>query len=255
MMSMDLPPEQEPGPPAPERRGWKFFVPLVTAAAGLMFAMSFSAAQGTDLRSERDLPALIVERDENVATKAQQVEVLQAQVDGLAEEAAPADERLSALKQQAERVADTAGSTAIGGPGISVSLTDAPVTGDTLPDGFSPDDVVVHQQDVQAVVNALWAGGAEGMMIQDQRVISTSAVRCVGNTLILQGRVYSPPYVITAIGDVSGMEASLELDPTVSIYREYVDAVGLGYDVRYHDSLEFPAYAAPVDLEHAVALR
>ena len=44
------------------------------------------------------------------------------------------------------------------------------------------------------MVNALWAGGAEAMQIMDQRVISTSAVRCVGNTLILQGRVYSPPY-------------------------------------------------------------
>ena len=38
-------------------------------------------------------------------------------------------------------------------------------------------------------------------MIQDQRIIATSAVQCVGNTLLLQGRVYSPPYVIKAIGD------------------------------------------------------
>ena len=67
-----------------------------------------------------------------------------------------------------------------------------------MPAGADPDDYVIHQQDVQSVVNALWAGGAEAMMLQDQRVISTSAVRCVGNTLILQGRVYSPPYVITA---------------------------------------------------------
>lgn len=255
MMSMDVPHEQDPATPARQRRGWKFFVPLVTASAGLMFAMSFTAAQGTDLRSERDLPALIVERDASVADKAQRVEELQSDVDDLAEELAPADARLADLKQEAALVAGGAGATPIEGPGLSVSLTDAPVTGDTLPDGISPDDVVVHQQDVQAVVNALWAGGAEGMMIQDQRIISTSAVRCVGNTLILQGRVYSPPYVITAIGDVTGMGAALELDPTVAIYRQYVDAVGLGYDVRYHPSLEFPAYTAPVDLEHAVALR
>ena len=82
------------------------------------------------------------------------------------------------------------------------------------------------------MVNALWAGGAEAMMLQDQRVISTSAVRCVGNTLILQGRVYSPPYVITAIGDVQGMRAALDADPAVTIYRQYVDALGLGYDVE-----------------------
>ena len=77
------------------------------------------------------------------------------------------------------------------------------------------------------MVNALWAGGAEAMMLQDQRVISTSAVRCVGNTLILQGRVYSPPYVITAIGDVEGMRQRLDADPSVTIYRQYADLLGL----------------------------
>ena len=51
------------------------------------------------------------------------------------------------------------------------------------------------------MVNALWQGGAKGIKVMDQRLISTSAVRCVGNTLILQGRVYSPPYKVTAVGD------------------------------------------------------
>ena len=69
-------------------------------------------------------------------------------------------------------------------------------------------------------------------MLQDQRVISTSAVRCVGNTLILQGRVYSPPYVITAIGDVRAHAPDARTPTLVTIYRQYVDAVGLGYDVR-----------------------
>ena len=100
-----------------------------------------------------------------------------------------------------------------------------------MPAGVDPDDYVIHQQDVQAVVNALWAGGAEAMMLQDQRVISTSAVRCVGNTLILQGRVYSPPYVITAIGDRDAMRAALDTDPAVANLRDWSIAVGLGYDV------------------------
>src|SRR5512141_500619 len=46
-------------PEAP-RLGWRVLVPVVTAAAGLMFAMSFQAAQGDDLRADRDLPSLIV---------------------------------------------------------------------------------------------------------------------------------------------------------------------------------------------------
>jgi uncharacterized protein YlxW (UPF0749 family) len=112
---------------------------------------------------------------------------------------------------------------------------------------------VVHQQDVQSVVNALWAGGAEAMMLQDQRVISTSAVRCVGNTLLLQGRVYSPPYVITAVGDVTGMRQKLDADPSVTIYRQYADLLGLRYDVEDKARLSLPAYAGSLDLVHARA--
>ena len=47
----------------------------------------------------------------------------------------------------------------------------------------------------------------------DQRLIATSAVRCVGNTLLLQGRTYSPPFVITAIGDADAVRAQLAASP------------------------------------------
>ena len=119
-----------------------------------------------------------------------------------------------------------------------------------MPDGFTADDLVVHQQDVQAVVNALWAAGAEAMTLMDQRVISTSAVRCVGNVLILQGRVYSPPYTVTAIGDPAALERALERSSALRIYREYVDAVGLGYEVTRSRSVTMPAFDGPVALDH-----
>ena len=88
------------------------------------------------------------------------------------------------------------------GPGLVVTLNDAQRDAEgRFPRDASPDDLVVHQQDIQAVLNALWSAGAEGIQMQDQRIIGTSAPRCVGNTLLLNGRTYSPPYVITAIGD------------------------------------------------------
>ena len=92
-----------------------------------------------------------------------------------------------------------------------VSLNDAQRDAEgRFPRDAAPDDLVVHQQDVQAVLNALWSAGAEGIQMQDQRIIATSAPRCVGNTLLLNGRTYSPPYVITAIGDVGAMQAALD---------------------------------------------
>src|SRR5690606_26993001 len=133
--------------------------------------------------------------------RAAEVTRLQDEVSALTERTTDRDEAVAGILESAERYAQEAGTVAVSGPGVAVSLTDSPLRGDQIPEGRTVDDLVVHQQDVQGVVNALWRGGAEAMMIQDQRVISTSAVRCVGNTLILQGRVYSPPFVITAIGD------------------------------------------------------
>ena len=82
------------------------------------------------------------------------------------------------------------------GPGLVVTLDDAQRDAEgRFPGDASPDDLVVHQQDIDAVLNALWSAGAEGIQMQDQRIIATSAPRCVGNTLLLNGRTYSPPYV------------------------------------------------------------
>ncbi len=132
-----------------------------------------------------------------------------------------------------------------------MTLADAPRSADrVLPEDASPDDLVVHQQDVQAVVNALWLGGAEAMQIMDQRVITTSAVRCVGNTLILQGRVYSPPFQITAIGDPQRLSEALDTSEGVAVYRYYADTFGLVYGMGEMTDVRLPGYDGSLDLLH-----
>jgi uncharacterized protein YlxW (UPF0749 family) len=235
---------------------WSALVPVVALSAGALFATSASTAGGNDLRSTAaDLPDIIRDRTRDNAQAAEQVRRLQAQVDQLSSDQAPGDVRLTQLTREAESLTTVAGTAPVTGPAVSVSLTDAKIPSDQLPEGFNVDDMVVHQQDVQAVVNALWAGGAEAMMLMDQRVISTSAVRCVGNTLILQGRVYSPPYVISAIGDPGALQRSLDRSPQIGIYRQYVDALGLGYEVKTSSEQTFPAYSGSVNLEFATVAK
>jgi len=231
---------------------WSLLVPVVGVAAGLLFATSAQTAKGTDLRpSGTDLADVIRAQTRAVQARTEAVRSLREQVDRLTQQSAPGNSAVTQLQQRSAALAPVAGTEAVRGPAITVTLNDAKRSAASLPQGFTADDIVVHQQDVQGVVNALWAGGAEAMMLQDQRVISTSAVRCVGNTLILQGRVYSPPYVIRAIGDVQGMQQSLDTNPTVSIYKQYVDVLGLGYDVKTSNVATFPAYTGTTSLTHA----
>jgi uncharacterized protein YlxW (UPF0749 family) len=235
--------------------GWAAVVPVVAVGAGLLFATSAQISQGTDLRSSgrSDLVDVVRAQDRAVRERAASVQQLQGEVDALTARAAPGSARVARLRAEAARLSLTVGTQAVTGPALSVTLDDAKRTAASLPKDFTADDIVVHQQDVQSVVNALWAGGAEAMMLQDQRVISTSAVRCVGNTLILQGRVYSPPYVIQAIGDVSTMRGALDKSPPVTIYRQYADLLGLVYDVNSKDRATFPAYAGSLGLLNARA--
>ena len=135
---------------------------------------------------------------------------------------------------------------------LGFRLNDAPKRPDGgLPQGVRPDDVVVHQQDVQAVVNALWAGGAEAMTIMGVRVSSTSAVRCGGNTLLLGGRVYSPPFEVTAIGDPDRMRAALDASDGVTALREAAAAFGLSYQETTRAEVTLPAYDGSTDLQYA----
>ncbi|QXT62590.1 DUF881 domain-containing protein [Tessaracoccus palaemonis] len=220
---------------------------LVCLLAGLMMTVSAIAARGEDLRSDReaDMRDLIVSQGQRNEQLRGQSSELSDEVDALTD-AASGDEDLSGEVTAAERAA---GLTAVYGPGLRVTLDDAPL--DVKPAGVDDDDLVVHQQDIQGVVNALWSGGAEALTIQGQRVIATTGIKCVGNTVVLHGVPYAPPYVIEAIGDQAALEAALENDRTVQIYRQYVAAYGLGYSVSAVDELDAPDYSGSVGLTHA----
>lgn len=242
------------GQPGPRRRRWSVLVPVIAALAGLLFTTTARTAAGTSLRDDRrpELTRLIEERQAVVGERAAEEERLRRQVEDATRAQAGTGGPIAEAQQRADALRPAAGFTAVHGPGVRVVLDDAPRRPDgSLPAGARPDDVIVHQQDVQSVVNALWAGGAEAMVIMDTRVISTSAVRCVGNTLLLHGRVYSPPFEIQAIGDPNRLLAALDADQGVSAFRSAASAFGLGYLAETVPDIVAPAHSGSAALDFA----
>ncbi|WTP58868.1 DUF881 domain-containing protein [Streptomyces phaeochromogenes] len=226
----------------------------VFALAGLIFFTSFNTAKGTNIRTDASLlklSDLIQERshkngqlDESNGSLREDVETLAERDSGStkAEEA-----KLAALEKNA-------GTQKLKGEALTVTLNDAPPNATAKLPGYpepQPDYLVIHQQDLQAVVNALWQGGAKGIKVMDQRLISTSAVRCVGNTLILQGRVYSPPYKIQAVGDPEKLQKALSASKAIQNYMVYVNVYGLGWKVDEDGTVTLPGYSGTVDLHYA----
>lgn len=224
---------------------------MVFAVAGALFVASGVTSFAGDIRKDTTggLRAAISERAQYAQTLAGEVDGLQLRMESLRAMGDPGP----ALIRTEEQIADLApavGLTEVTGPGVTVELNDAPIP-DPMPDDTTGDDYIVHQQDVQGVVNAMWRAGASGVTVMGQRIINTSAVRCVGNTVILQGRVYSPPFVITAVGNVAAIEFELERDPTVQSFRDWSQIVGLGYQQQSFLSATLPAYTGPLNLDYA----
>lgn len=233
---------------------WRLLVPAAFLLAGALFVTSAVNSDGTDLRAGRygDLDSLVREHK-------QQTDDLQARANLLAEEIDELSAQVGAggverATARIDELRQPAGLQPVSGPALTVTLDDAPPEriAELVEAGeFTANDLVVHQQDIQAVANALWAGGAEAMTIQGQRVISTTGIKCVGNTVVLHGIPYAPPYVLTAVGGVDAMQASVASNRYIEIYRQYADAAGLGWDVEADAEVGLPGYEGTLDLAYA----
>lgn len=238
----------EPG--TGDRRHGSVAVGAVAALAGLLFATSANLFHDDADRSPSNLVELARVETARLEDNEAEVAELRKQRDALVAAQQPLTEP---EEEDGDLAALAAGRVPVTGPGLVVELWDAPVPPDLSSSGLHPDDLVVHQQDLEAVINAMWAGGAEAMMIQDQRITSTSSVRCVGNVLLLHGRHYSPPYRVSAIGDPDELREAVETSPAVGVYLQYVDAVGLGWSLEEAEEIDMPAYTGSLRLGHAQA--
>jgi uncharacterized protein YlxW (UPF0749 family) len=236
------------------RSPWRFGVPLVCLLAGLLLAATHGVSGGAEIRRS-DAPRLV-----DLVREAQSsVSQLNAERDELAGKLDSMHGRstnvaLAAMLRRSAELAGEAGMDPVHGPGLVVTLQDAQRDANgRFPRDASPDDLVVHQQDIQAVLNALWSAGTEAIQMQDQRIIATSVPRCVGNTLLLNGRTYSPPYTITAIGNAAAMQAALASAPLVTLYKQYVVRFGLGYREEVKPDVQIVGYTEPVRMHFAQA--
>ncbi|HET6877204.1 MAG TPA: DUF881 domain-containing protein [Jatrophihabitans sp.] len=239
-------------PAANDARRWRVLVPVVCLAAGVVFAVSARDSSGTVLRvpGGTNLADTVRAAEKRAAAADHVATSLQRQVERATRQAAGGNGAVARAQGRVTPLIGPSGLQAVSGPGLEVVLDDAPAGADS---GVDPNQLVVHQSDLQSVVNALWAGGAEAMAISGERIVATSAVRCVGPTLLLNGQVFSPPYRVMAIGPARPMLARLAASPGVQLFEEAASYYGLGYTVETKTKVDLPAYNRPITLAYARA--
>jgi uncharacterized protein YlxW (UPF0749 family) len=143
-----------------------------------------------------------------------------------------------------------AGTAPAHGPGVVVTLRDSPKVdpAETRPDVIST--YMVHDTDIRAVVNELFAAGAEAVSVNDQRLIATSSIRCVGPVVLVNSVQVAPPYVVKAIGKPDVLEKALEMQGGPADELFPLDMI----EIRKQPDIYVPAYTGSTRFTYAKPL-
>jgi uncharacterized protein YlxW (UPF0749 family) len=246
----------EQAPPS-RRRSGRFAVAAVMAVAGVLAAVTYDQAAAGAQGREEVRGALVAEVEGESAITDQlaaDLEALRADVTAARDDALAA----TAVGQRAlERLEDAetaAGVIPVSGPGLLVTLADAEPDADTDPVGGTAEADTrgqVRDGDLQLVVNALWAAGAEGVSINGQRLGPTTAIRFAGEAVLVDFRPVTNPYLVSAIGDPGTLRSRFLASPEVNALAVISETYGLRFEFAQEDELSLPA-GSPPELRSAV---
>ena len=227
---------------------------LVVGALLATAAAATRARSGTVERAREALEQQILDRQEANDRREARLNEQRLEVSRRREQALRLTDQGIAVSRALRQLEVAAGVAAVVGPGMTITLDDAPTAG-TDADGDPRDEDEgsdrVLDADLQMVANQLWAAGAEAIAVNDQRLTALSAIRSAGEAILVDFRPLVPPYEIAAVGPPE--MASRFLDGFGGTYLDVLRGAGIELDVRESEDLRLPA-AAGVTLRYAQVL-
>jgi uncharacterized protein YlxW (UPF0749 family) len=242
------------------RRRGQLLVALTLLVAGLLASITYgeaaAGAQGRD-QARQALRDDIGEQSDTADDLAAQLEELTAQVTRTRQQALEASVVGQRALEQLAEAGQAAAAVAVSGPGLRVTMDNAPPAADTDPVGGSGEVAgagIVQDGDLQLVVNALWASGAEAISINGQRIGATTAIRQAGKAILVDLHPVNTPYEISAIGDPQDLSNAFLSTPEASVVAGLSRDYGLVFEFARDDDLALPAgtsaelrWATPLD--------
>ena len=201
--------------------------PGVSAAQQVLAASVRSAEQTTDeLTTRRDA----------LATQADDIQRRQLRDDRTGQQ----------LLSRLDQLSLAAATTAVIGPGLTVTVTD-PGVGRDLTDVAKQrvpgSRQVILDRDLQLVVNSLWAAGAEAIAVGGVRMGPNVTIRQAGGAILVDNHPISSPYTILAVGPPNTMRDTFERSSGLQRLRLLEASYRVGVSVSSGDGLSLPAGA------------
>lgn len=223
---------------------------LLTIILGLLVAMQLRTLESSvKYLSIKDMYSVSIELESQkseLALLSTKINDLKSQIS--AYQTAKEDEEIdyeAFLLSEIEQTKMVAGLTKLEGPGVVIIVTDG--TRELIEDE-NPNNILVHDIDIRAMVDDLRNAGAEAIAINGQRVIfNKSNIICAGPTIKINDQVFAPPYVIEAIGDRKFLESAINAPGSFS---ENLRSWGVFVEVNTSISVTIPAYDGFVSYEY-----
>jgi uncharacterized protein YlxW (UPF0749 family) len=222
---------------AGRRHGWTAVVLGLFALLLAVAAVESARAEPTRAQSRASLVAEARTASSDLRAARRDVAVLRREVARLDARRVRLSRQVGVTGATARRTGAVAGTVAVTGPGMTVTVDDAP-------DAHS-DREKVYDQDLQKLVNGLWAAGAEAVSINGQRLTALSAIRLAGEAITVNFRSLRRPYVVSAIGNPDDLPARF-VDTAGGTWWLNLHAVyGLRFDLKSAETLRLPALRPP----------
>ena len=236
----------DPGRPA-ARRGWQAVAALLIAA---VFAAAVAQARSTApgvTAAQQALAASVTADQARIDQLTATRNALAAQSDDVARRELTADATGRALLAGLDAAALSAATTAVSGPGLMITVTDpgvGPDLSDVSKQRVAGREQVILDRDLQLMVNALWAAGAEAIAVGGVRIGPDVTIRQAGGAILVDNQPIAGPYVVLAIGAPETMRDSFEASSALQRLRLLETAYRAGVTVSTEDELSVPAGGA-----------
>jgi uncharacterized protein YlxW (UPF0749 family) len=161
-------------------------------------------------RRSSALVGMLTNSEAKITAQAKEIEQLRGQL-GKFEKEAMSDKGVTQRvyeELQTNRVA--LGLLPVKGPGIELQLGDSTLRRNGTELG-SQDIYLIHDYDLIRVANELWAAGAEAVALNNQRLVTGSAIRCSGPLIQVNNTTIPSPFVFRAIGNKDNLMSALNM--------------------------------------------
>lgn len=223
---------------------------LVALVTGFVLADQIRAqllTPSNQLARYQSLVRSVQDLEDANAGERQDIAGLRAQIDQLESQAAARSATTQTLRNQVADLRAHAGLVAMHGPGVEVTLRDGEA-GDSESGGSG---YLVNFEDVQDVVNLLFASGAEAVAVNGRRITPLSSFSgSAGQIVIDQGPPLASPVKVDAIGDRNQMLAALDDSSQLPGVRARQVQFQLHLTFEGLPDLALPAYDSSLEVAH-----